>query len=99
MRVGTLIFLSENFPVCSVFPIAKIAAFGSSYRSVVIRTSSVNIYPCRSCRRLGPRSDDLLILIQRLFNPRARRSPPSWIIATKTTSSTITVNMIWLSKR
>jgi hypothetical protein len=35
MRVGTLIFLSENFPVCSVFPIARIAAFGSSYRCVV----------------------------------------------------------------
>lgn len=38
MRVGTLIFLSENFPVCTVFPIAKIAAFGSSlyldYRSI-----------------------------------------------------------------
>jgi len=37
MRVGTLIFLSENFPVCTIFPIAKIAAFGSSYRGVVIR--------------------------------------------------------------
>ena len=93
------LFKPREFPVCSVFPISRIAAFGSSYRSVVIRTSSVNIYHCRSCRRLGPRSDDLLILIQRLFNPRARRSPPSWIIATKTTSSTITVNMIWLSNR
>ncbi|KIU54657.1 hypothetical protein QV12_00005, partial [Pseudomonas putida] len=34
-----------------------------------------------------------------MFNPRANRSPPSWINATSTTSITITVSMIWLSKR